>query len=327
MHIDLLELLADPASLAPLRLKAAKTDGTEVVSGILIGSEGREYPIVGGIPRFVSMQTYADNFGMQWNRFRATQLDTERGGAVSRQRFDNETGWDAASLKDKWVLDVGCGAGRFAEIAAARGARLVAMDLSGAVDATAETLRRHRNVNVIQASALNPPFRSGAFDFAYCIGVVQHTPDRSRVIRETVRCVSTDGRFAFTIYARRPWTTLSGKYIARNVTRRISPEMLLRGLEAIMPSAFRITDQIYPLPVVGRLARFALPIATYTSGERPGWTKEQRYQEALLDTFDALAPRYDAPMTWREVERTLVGLSVASWHFVEKVPIIINGVH
>ena len=33
------------------------------------------------------------------------------------------TGWNAADLAGKWVLDVGCGAGRFAEVALRAGAK------------------------------------------------------------------------------------------------------------------------------------------------------------------------------------------------------------
>ena len=36
----------------------------------------------------------------------------------SRRRYDAEAGWTEDALRGKWLLDAGCGAGRFAEIAA-----------------------------------------------------------------------------------------------------------------------------------------------------------------------------------------------------------------
>ena len=326
MHTELLEFLVDPKDQSPLSLDVERREGNEVITGRLTGATGSTYQILNAIPRFVSPETYADNFGMQWNRFRARQLDTAQMGDLSRSRFPRETRWTVSELRGKWVLDVGCGAGRFSEVAAGFGGRLVAIDLSSAVEATAETLRKHHtNVDVIQASALNLPFRTGAFDFAYCIGVVQHTPDRARVINETIRCVRGQGEFAFTIYGRRPWTKANGKYLARNVTRRLPPPRLLRLVEQVMPYIFPVTDRLFALPVIGRVARFVSPVATYTSSERPNWTTEQRYQEALLDTFDALAPRYDEPMTWREVETVIKKARAKSWSFVSKVPVIVVG--
>ena len=45
---------------------------------------GSPYPIVRGLPRFVSSDNYAASFGMQWNRHPRTQLDSETGLTISR---------------------------------------------------------------------------------------------------------------------------------------------------------------------------------------------------------------------------------------------------
>ncbi len=92
-------------------------------------------PIIGGIPRFVRQESYAESFGFQWNRFRQTQLDSHSGRDISRDRFLTATGWQPESLAGKTVLDAGCGAGRFAEIALSFGATVFAVDYSRAVEA------------------------------------------------------------------------------------------------------------------------------------------------------------------------------------------------
>jgi 2-polyprenyl-3-methyl-5-hydroxy-6-metoxy-1,4-benzoquinol methylase len=85
---------------------------------------------------------YCANFGEQWNRFREIQIDSMSGMKESHERFFNETGFDPAWLKGKLVLDAGCGAGRFAEVAVECGAFVVAVDLSTAAFACARTLSR-----------------------------------------------------------------------------------------------------------------------------------------------------------------------------------------
>ena len=100
-----------------------------------------------GVLDFVSAtgQDYCDNFGKQWNRFREVQLDSVTSKSESHDRFFAETGWTPAEIKGKLLLDAGCGAGRFAEVALEAGARVVAVDMSEAAWACRETLDRFSN--------------------------------------------------------------------------------------------------------------------------------------------------------------------------------------
>jgi uncharacterized protein YbaR (Trm112 family) len=70
---------------------------------------GKRYPIVGGVPRFVPADAYADSFGFQWKRFAQTQLDSANGTTRSLDTFIEKTGWSLDDLKGKRVMDVGCG--------------------------------------------------------------------------------------------------------------------------------------------------------------------------------------------------------------------------
>jgi 2-polyprenyl-3-methyl-5-hydroxy-6-metoxy-1,4-benzoquinol methylase len=324
MRRKLLAILAEPSTGAALRLEAARGSDDVVDEGALVSeATGKRYPIVRGIPRFVDPDNYAASFGEQWNAFRDVQLDSANGASYSRRRFDDETGWGEAELRGKLVLDAGCGAGRFAEVAAARGAELVAMDLSSAVEATAKTLSPFPNVDVVQGSIVDPPFRRGAFDRCYCIGVLQHTPDPPLAVRALVNVVRPGGTFAFTMYARRWYTRLNAKYLVRPLTKRMKSETLLRTIERTMPLLFPITDVVYRVPVLGKLARFATPVANYP--HMTELTREQRYRLAVLDTFDMLAPRHDHPMSWQEMERALRAAGAARWDFRERVPIVVSG--
>jgi hypothetical protein len=116
---------------------------------------------VNGIPRFVPARNYAANFGFQWNRFRRTQLDSGTGLPISRDRFQRATGWSRDTLAGARVLDVGCGAGRFAEVALSLGASVVAIDYSSAVDACRANLT-DANLQVRAGRRLRAPVRRPA---------------------------------------------------------------------------------------------------------------------------------------------------------------------
>lgn len=136
MKTELLELLRCPTTGQRLTLETVGNDSKLIDVDWLVSEDGQHrFPIRNGITRFVPHSNYADNFGMQWNHFRQTQLDSHSGLSISTDRFWLATGWSPADLKDRWVLDAGCGAGRSAELALNAGANLVALDYPSAVDA------------------------------------------------------------------------------------------------------------------------------------------------------------------------------------------------
>ena len=70
-----------------------------------------------GAYRLVEDNNYTQNFGYQWNKFAATQIDREQKNTqLSYNRFFAVTGWDKQNLQDKNILEVGSGAGRFSQI-------------------------------------------------------------------------------------------------------------------------------------------------------------------------------------------------------------------
>ena len=174
---ELLKLLRCPQTGQRLRLENCDENTLEIEAGWLSSDDGQHrYSVVKGTPRLVPQSNYADNFGMQWNYFRQTQLNSFSGHPISTERFWQATGWQSEKLRDQWVLDAGCYAGRFAEIALLAGAKLVALDYSSAVGACYANLKHHPNFHVVQGDIYALPFAPEAFPFVHSLGVLQHTP-------------------------------------------------------------------------------------------------------------------------------------------------------
>src|SRR3989442_1503779 len=168
MKVDLLDLLRCPATGRTLRLLNERIGEGEVESGQLVTQDGQHrYPIIDFVPRFVPPGNYADNFGFQWNRFRKTQLDSHTRIRVSRDQLYEFADLTPAALKGQRVLDVGCGAGRFTEVALEAGARVVALDYSSAVDACWSNHRLHPRLDVVQCDIYHLPFAPERFHFIF----------------------------------------------------------------------------------------------------------------------------------------------------------------
>jgi 2-polyprenyl-3-methyl-5-hydroxy-6-metoxy-1,4-benzoquinol methylase/uncharacterized protein YbaR (Trm112 family) len=298
LRTELLARLRCPRTGSPLRLVegyGVDSEG-EIVEGMLVNADNSaEYPVRGGVPRFVPASNYADNFGMQWNHFARTQLDSHSGHPISADRFWEATGWDRAAMAGRWILDVGCGSGRFAEVALSSGANIVALDYSSAVDACYANLHHNTNLHVVQGDIYALPFAPASFDFVYSLGVLQHTPDVAASFSALPPMVAPGGRLCVDYYERSWRSLLLSKYWLRPVTKRLPKPALFRALQRMVPGLLVVSDMIGAVPLVGKPLRRMFPVANY-KGLLPLSARQIR-EWALLDTFDWLSPEYDNPQS------------------------------
>jgi 2-polyprenyl-3-methyl-5-hydroxy-6-metoxy-1,4-benzoquinol methylase len=261
----------------------------------------RDFPVIGEIPRFVPKENYAESFGLQWNRFASTQIDSKVGTKRSENRFRDETLWDESQLAGKLVLDAGCGSGRFSEIALKLGASLIAVDYSTAVEASAQNLSAPDKL-IIQGDLAALPILDQTFDFIYCIGVLQHTSEPARIVKELLRCLKIGGEITLTFYENSSWHVLwYSKYLARPLTKRLPKALLLKVIEKTSPLWFPLTSFLFSLPGnLSRGFRFLIPVANYV--EYKYANPKIARDEAILDTFDMLSPSYDKPIKKSEIQ-------------------------
>jgi ubiquinone/menaquinone biosynthesis C-methylase UbiE/uncharacterized protein YbaR (Trm112 family) len=296
MHPELLEVLRCPKTGQRLQLVIEEERGSEVLSGWLLSEGiGHRYPIQEFIPRFVPQSNYADSFGLQWSRFRKTQLDSHSGHPISAARFWQATGWKPELLRGQWILDVGCGAGRFTEVALEAGAKVIALDYSNSVNVCYENLKHYRDFHIIQGDIYQLPLQHAFFPFVYCLGVLQHTPDVAGAFASLPPMLCGRGQLAVDVYEKSLSRMFLPKYWLRPITTQFSKDRLFTMLQQVVPPLLEISKQVRRIPRVGSFLKRLVPVANYI-GVYP-LTPSQHLEWSLLDKFDWLAPEYDQPQT------------------------------
>jgi SAM-dependent methyltransferase len=206
MRASLVPDLVCPLSRDSLRLEP--DDSADVATGRLdcMGDSCRHtWEIRDGIPRLVPPDLVpqqldtASAFGWQWQHFAEFHPEFEE------QFLDWLEPIDRESFAGKRILDAGCGTGRHAYLAARFGAsEVVALDLSGAVDAARDNLAEIDNVHVVQGDLLRLPFHiaaeGGGFDLIYSIGVLHHLPDPYAGFRSLLPYLRPGGVIAVWLY-------------------------------------------------------------------------------------------------------------------------------
>lgn len=308
MKLKLLEWLVCPHDQGRLELTDRAAANEEVESGTLSCTTcAASYPIVRGVPRFVKSDDYASSFGLQWNRHAEVQLDSRNGTTFSRDRFYTITEWLPPALMGKLVLDMGCGAGRFAEIALNDGAEVVAVDLSSAIDAAYKNLGSDPRFHCIQASIYELPLADVTFDYAYCIGVIQHTPDPRKAVQSILPKIKTGGIIGLWIYERN-WKAFVGtvgfKYFLRPVTRRLDFEQIEKFSSWLERMFWPVTRWARRSGLIGKIVMRMLPVSSAHLRSVP--LSEIHFREWVrLDTLDMYSPVHDHPQTFSGVKTWL----------------------
>jgi len=250
MKKKLLDYLACPSCEGAIQLSSvAQEDGNEILDGSLTCDLcAKTFPIMRGVPRFADLQnieqdkqTTADKFGWSWTEF-------SHDDAKYEEQF---LGWIAPVkpefVRDKVVLEGGCGKGRHTRRVAGWGARdIVAVDLSAAVEVAFASTRGIENAHIIQADIYRLPLRR-TFDYAFSVGVLHHLPDPRAGFESLVSKVKPGGHVSAWVYGAENnwWIVWLVNPLRKHITSRM-PERLLLHLSKI-PTAmmYAATKLVY----------------------------------------------------------------------------------
>ena len=252
-----------------LRLEVFKEADGHVVEGVIHGAEGTWYPIIDGVPCFLTgamqpdLTAFAKRHGLPAPKSGATRQ------AAAEQALTNETfsdkwrrfknyghneahqeflfGWyckkfglpDIAALKAFYrsksrVLEVGPGSGFNTKfIAQNSDAEVFALDVSDAAFTTHENTRGLANCHVVQADLMLSPFPDEHFDFIIADGVLHHTPNTRDAVRALYAKVKRGGQFFFYVYRQMGAARFYADRHIRSEFTKLSPEDCYKACEGL----------------------------------------------------------------------------------------------
>ncbi len=159
------------------------------------------------------------------------------------------------------ALDAGCGPGFYAEELVARGAEVVAIDVSEPMLELARQ-RLGESARVVRADLNEPlPFAAEEFDLVLCPLVIHHVDDRAACLREFFRVLRPDGHAVLsTQHPTNDWLRKGGSYFDvreeediwwredGSYTVRFWREPLTTLCAAVSDAGFVIERLVEPLP-------------------------------------------------------------------------------
>jgi SAM-dependent methyltransferase/uncharacterized protein YbaR (Trm112 family) len=299
--------------------------GDGVQAGALRSGCGRAFPVIAGIPRLLpgdlaatlparfpdffaahpdlspssapnprprSLAT-ARAFGDEWQRF--PELFE-----AHREIFDWYFEGGVVGWHGRRALDAGCGMGRWLHFAAERGARVVGMDASAAIEVAAA--RDGHRADFVQADLRQPPFAPGSFDLVYSLGVVHHLEDPVEGVRVLSHFVRPGGELRLYVYRSLEGEHLLRRGLLRAVTavRRVTTRLPYPALHAFswMVAAVASVAVLWPRRLARqrswgeRLTR-GLPLVQYT---------DVPFGMLVAEQFDRFAAPIEVRCTREQVE-------------------------
>jgi ubiquinone/menaquinone biosynthesis C-methylase UbiE len=225
---------------------------------------GEIFHVHNSIPRFNNSHNYAEAFGLQWNTFKDTLLDSYSKTNYAESRLETALGQPLSSINGLKVLEAGSGSGMFTEILLKYGAQVYSFDFSNAVEANFDNNMPHESLTLFQADIRNIPFEDNFFDIAICLGVLQHTPSTLGSLLELTRVLRLGGRLAVDHYKHHIGHFTSLYLVWWSVIKRLNPSMQLKVTNFLTRLFFPIHWFFRDYSLIQFALRRISPIAFYT---------------------------------------------------------------
>ena len=246
---------------------------------------------------------YTQNFGKQWKDFSKTQIDEFNNFSISKELLDGLVFNEYNNLRDKVILEIGCGSGRFTQYLSKIAKLLVTNDMSDAIFYNQYLSRP--NVIGIKSDFNKIKKLNIKFDIIICRGVLQHTPNPYNSILSLYELCDINGSIYFDIYKKPKLKLINPKYLWRKLLKNQSYESLHSFLEKYIDKFLYFRRKLNSILKVNLnyFWDYFFPIYDYKY-QLPLNDKQLR-EWAILDTLDGLVTKYDIPLSKKEIQKFL----------------------
>lgn len=180
-------------------------------------------------------------------------------------------------FKDKIVLECGCGGGHHTSFMAPFAKKIVAVDLN-TVDLAKERTRKYNNIDFIETDIATMDLKT-KFDIVMAVGVVHHTDDPDRTVKNLMSHVKPEGKLILWVYSQ------EGNFLVRNMVEPFRKLFLRKmGRESLAHFSALLTSLMY-LPVY---TIYALPVSFLPYYEYFQNWKKLSFNRNKLNVFDKL---------------------------------------
>ncbi len=158
-------------------------------------------PPVSRVGQAFQEESTVESFGFQWSLNSAMRSEADLEWRIA-QLF----GLQRTDFGGRLVLDAGAGAGDQSRWLLDRGAAVISLELSDAIDVVARKLRGNSRWVGVQGDITVLPFADQGFDLVYCEGVIHHTRNSQLAVNELCRVLRDHGIILATHYGVFPST-------------------------------------------------------------------------------------------------------------------------
>jgi SAM-dependent methyltransferase len=256
------------------------------------------------------------------------------GSDESEKRLLRQSKLRLEDFNGKTILEVGAGNGRFTELFLKYGAKVVAVDYSSAIDANKNN--HHKFIKegrllLVQGGLFDLPLITGSLDIVICYGVIQHTGNNQQAILELAKFPTRGGLLLMDIYSTslRHFNPLI--YLIRPFFSllNVDDQKRLNIVEGFVKKVFPIQLRILRLLhnrkgilkfirwVVNRSPNSVYGINLFLYGKID---IDCAFKWSVMDTFDALAPKHDHPVSKKKWAKLVNQLQKQSYR-VENIDV------
>jgi uncharacterized protein YbaR (Trm112 family) len=208
MREKLLKFIVCPKCKGNLSFKNALYKGEHILEGSLSCANcNSTFPIKNGVPRLLAdsnniyppSEKYKHIFSA-WSKGRFGEGELY-GHSEEEELSDFFVAFDItpSDLRNKFILDAGCGVGRLTKNLGQFGGEVIGIDIHNVMEIPFQQSSMQKNVHIIQADLFHLPF-STKFDFLWCEGVLPYVGNSWEGFRRLAAMVKKGGRLYVLFY-------------------------------------------------------------------------------------------------------------------------------